>query len=130
MNEQNWNDTLRVLCMMILVDEKVYDEEVEAFKSAAMALRDIVNPKLMLTPHMAQDWFHQHEEDISISVSAPYYESTVSQVLYRLKEVPDKTGLISALQEVAISDGQKHSSEDKLLKTACETWGLDTQLNT
>lgn len=128
MNVQNWDDTLHLLCMMILVDEKVFDEEVEAFKEAAMALRDIVNPKLMLTPHMAGDWFMQHQDDIAIDVSKPFYESSVSNVLNRLNEVPNKKGLIFALLKVAMSDGRKHSSEDRLLQSACDAWGLDMQL--
>ena len=127
MNAQNWTDTLRLLCMMILVDEKVYQEEVEAFKTAALSLRDKVNPKLMLTRQMAEDWFDLNRDDIAIGLSKVFYESSVSKTLQSLDSVPNKEDLIVALLKVAMSDGRKHRSEELLLYKARETWNLDLQ---
>ena len=127
MNAQNWTDTLRLLSMMILVDEKVYQEEVEAFKTAALSLRDKVNPKLMLTRQMAEDWFDLNRDDIAIGLSKVFYESSVSKTLQSLDSVPNKEDLIVALLEVAMSDGRKHRSEELLLYKARETWSLDLQ---
>ena len=127
MNAQNWTDTLRLLSMMILVDEKVYQEEVEAFKTAALSLRDKVNPKLMLTRQMAEDWFDLNRDDIAIGISKVFYESSVSKTLQSLESVPNKEDLIVALLKVAMSDGRKHRSEELLLHKARETWNLDLQ---
>ncbi|WP_427454059.1 hypothetical protein [Litorimonas sp. WD9-15] len=128
MNAKNWDDTLHLLCMMILVDGKVFEEEVEAFKDAAIALKDIVNPKLMLTRHMAGDWFALHRDDIAIRVSPVFYDSSLSGILKSLDTAENKKELIFALLKVAMSDGRKHISEQKLLFSACAAWNLDVDL--
>jgi uncharacterized tellurite resistance protein B-like protein len=128
MNGKSWNEVLRLLSMMILIDGKVFEEEIEAFKDAAIALRDMVDPSLVLTRHMAGDWFTQHRDEIAIGVSHVFYESTVSKTLERLNDIEDKKGLLVALLKVAMSDGVKHPAEEKLFNSACETWGLEVQL--
>jgi len=114
--------------MMILIDGKVYEEELEEFKTAALTLRDMVDPKLMLTGHMAEDWFELHRDEIAIGVTPVFYESTVSKTLKNLDEVENKDGLVFALMKVAMSDGHKHPAEEKLLNSACKLWGLDLKL--
>ena len=128
MNARYWNVVLRLLCIMILIDGKVYEEELDAFTEAAISLRDIVDPKLMLTGHMAKDWFSGHREEILNSIRPSCYDSTVTRTLKRLDEVENKNDLIFALLKVAMSDGQKHPSEEKLLNSACETWGIELKL--
>ena len=128
MNARYWNDVLHLLAMMILIDGKVYEEELEAFTEAAISLRDKVDPKLMLTGHMAKDWFAGHREDILNDIRPSCYDRTIKRSLKRLDEVENKKDLIIALLKVAMSDGQKHPSEEKLLNSACETWGLDLKL--
>jgi len=113
---------------MILIDGKVYQEELEAFTDAAIALRDNVDPNLMLTGHMAKDWFTAHRNEILTSIRPSCYEGTVFRTLKRLDEVENKRDLIFALLKVAMSDGFKHPSEEKLLKSACKTWGVDLKL--
>ncbi len=128
MQSQHWNDTLALLCMMILVDGKVLEEEIEAFKDAAMELRDIVNPKLMLTRHMAEDWFIQHQDDLAIRVSPMFFDRSVSRILHSLNTVENKKDITIALLKVAMSDGRKHPFEDNFLKVACTVWNLDSRL--
>lgn len=128
MNARYWNDVLHLLGMMILIDGKVYEEELEAFTEAAISLRDIVDPKLMLTAHMAEDWFAGHREEILNNIRPSCYDRTVQRTLKRLDEVDNKSDLIFALLKVAMSDGQKHPTEEKLLYSACETWGMDFKL--
>jgi len=128
MNARFWNDVLRLLCMMILIDGKVYEEELEAFKDAALTLRDMVDPKLMLTGHMAEDWFELNRDDIAISIQSVFYDGSVAKALKNLDAIENKKSLIFALLKVAMSDGRKHPAEEKLLNSACETWGLDLKL--
>ena len=104
MNARYWTDVLRLLCMMILIDGKVYEEELEEFKSAALALRDMVDPKLMLTGHMAQDWFELNRDDIAIGVTTVFYESNVVKTLKNLNEVENKKGLSSCRRDIPGGD--------------------------
>jgi len=85
MDAQHWRDTLKLLCIMILADEKVYEEEVDSFKKAAVALRDSINPKLMLTEHMAEEWFIVHRDEIKIEMSSLYHENITEKLLENLK---------------------------------------------
>lgn len=128
MNARYWNDVLHLLGMMILIDGKIYEEEVDAFTDAAISLRDIVDPNLMLTRHMAKDWFAGHRDRIINSIRPSCYESTIARTLKRLDDVDNKKDMIFALLKVAISDGYKHPSEERLLNSACETWGIDFKL--
>lgn len=125
MNTQNWKDTLSLLCIMILADEKVYQEEVESFQNAAVALRDALNPKLMLTRHMAQEWFVVHKEELQQSISDHNKDKTVAGLLNNLRDLPERKELLVALMKIAMSDGHRHTSEVKIIERATQTWELE-----
>lgn len=128
MHAQNWHDTLTLLCMMILADGKVFPEEVKTFKKAAVDLRNAVSPNLMLTEHMAMDWFLLHRDKILTSMSSVYFPDTIATLLKNLNSVPNKKNLILTLMKVALADGYKHNSENRILQNACKVWKLDMPL--
>jgi len=128
MRDQNWSDILTLLSMMILADEKVYQEEVEAFKKAAVELKDMICPEVMLTEHMAFDWFTLHREDIMLQMSTFNYPTAVTKTLENLKGLPDKQMFVMALLKIAISDGFEHGSESRLINMAAKHWDVDVKL--
>lgn len=128
MHSQNWNDALTLLCMMIMADGKVYQEEVEAFKKAAVQLKDAVSPEMMVTEKMAYDWFVLHKDDISQKMSSVYIVDATREVFDRLKSLSNKKELIIALMKIALSDGHQHKSENQIMLRACEAWDLDPAL--
>ena len=128
MHSQNWNDALTLLCMMIMADGKVYQEEVQAFRKAAVQLRDAVSPEIMVTEKMAHDWFVLHKDNISQKMSSVYVVDATREVFNRLKPLPNKKELIVALMKIALSDGHQHHAENKIMLRACEAWDLDPAL--
>ena len=128
MNIRCWNDVLHLLCIMILLDGNVDEQEIDVFADAAISLRDKIDPNLVLTEHMARDWFAGHRDKIVLSIRPSCYESTVRRTLNRLDAIDNKDELIFALLKVAMSDGAKRPSDKKLLRSACETWGMDLKL--
>ena len=128
MNNQQWQDILSLLSMMILADEKIYHEEVEAFKKAATVLKDKLCPEMMVTETMVFDWFVLHREDLNQRMSSLHYPESLFDLLDKLKSFPDKIPLLEALTDIAVSDGYKHGNESRLFTTAVQTWGVDTVL--
>lgn len=125
MQDKNWTDILMLLSMMVLADEKVYQEEVEAFKKAAVELKDMICPEVMLTEQMALDWFMLHRDDILDRMNTYNYPSAVTKVLENLSGLPDKKMFVMALLKIAVSDGFEHGSESKLINLASDYWNLD-----
>ena len=128
MHSRNWNDALTLLCMMIIADGKIYQEEVEAFKTAAVQLRDVVSPEMMVTKKMAHDWFVLHKDEITLNMTEPFRATAMEDVFDRLNTLPNKKELITALLKVALSDGHQHRSENKIMVQACKAWNLDIDL--
>lgn len=125
MQDKNWSDILTLLSMMVLADEKVYHEEVGAFKKAAVELRDLICPEVMLTEQMAFDWFMLHRDDILNRMSTYNYPTAVTEVLENLSGLPDKKIFVMALLKIAVSDGFEHGSESRLINMASDHWNLD-----
>ncbi len=128
MEQRQWQDTLTLLAMMIFADEKVYPEEVDTFKKAALELRDIVTPNLMLTNHMLSEWFKLHKDEIVESLKPWNYDASLAKLMERMNEIPNKKDIIVALMKIAIADGQRHVLEDRILVVACRAWDLDVSL--
>jgi len=121
----DWSDVLTLLSMMVLADGKVYQEEMEAFKKAAIELRDMICPQVMLTEQMAFDWFTWHREDILLRMSTFNYPTSVTETLENLSVLPDKKMFLMALLKISVSDGVEHGSESRLITMASEHWDVD-----
>ena len=124
MHSRNWNDALTLLCMMIIADGKVYQEEVQVFKTAAVKLRDAVSPGMMVTEKMAQDWFFLHKDRIAHNMLPPLRDAALAKVFEKLQSLENKAELLSALEKISLSDGHQHRSENLLITQACQAWGI------
>ena len=127
MRANHWNEILRMLCMMVLADGKVYKEEVDTFVEAGMALRDELTPDMLLTRKMVLDWFVLHRAEISAGMDEFAYDNTLSSVLENLQDLADKRGVLAAMRKIALSDGFHHTSEKDLLQIAANTWSVDLE---
>jgi len=121
----DWSDVLTLLSMMVLADGKVYQEEMEAFKKAAIELRDLICPKVMLTEQMAFDWFTLHRDNILERMGTHNYPTAVAETLENLDVLPDKQMFVMALLKIALSDGVEHGAESRLITMASKHWDVE-----
>ena len=128
MHSAHWQDVLTLFCMTILADEKVYQEEVEAFIEAGLALKARLSPKIMLTRHMMVDWFKLYREDLGEIMKGPERSVVIQNCLDNLQDVPERSEIATSLIEIARSDGYKHRNEINIIHLAHNAWGLTLPL--
>jgi len=119
-----WQDILTLLCMVVLADKKVYQEEVEAFQTAAISLKDKYNPDVMLTHHMLKDWFLLNRDELTDLMDRPEYGFKVRQLTNNLRDRVECADIASAFMKVSISDGHQHRKENDIIRQACQNWGV------
>ena len=120
-----WNNLLRLLALMVLIDKKVYQEEVAAFTKAALQLRDSVSPGMMMTRKMTVDWFINHRERVEAVVDTLSYDDELLDIIKPLRGLPQKTEVMKAMIEIALSDGFYHDKEKMIVKKAILYWNIN-----
>jgi len=128
MHSAHWQDVLTLFCMTILADEKVYQEEIEAFQQAGLELKGRLSPQIMLTRHMMLDWFKLYREDIFEIMQGPERNIVIKKCLDNLHDVPERAEIARSLIEIANSDGYKHRKEIDIISQAHVAWGLTLPL--
>lgn len=125
MHASYWEYLLRLMALIILVDKKVYQEEVEAFIKATMQLRDAISPNMMMTPKMAKDWFIVHRERIEEVVNSLNYDYELIEIIGHLRGLPQKTEVLKAMIAIALSDDFYHDKEKMIIKKTVLYWNID-----
>jgi len=120
----SWKYILRLLGLCIIIDRKVFKDEVDAFQECAIELRDIIDPTVCLTKKMAYDWFRLNKhilEDIRDNMSL---ETALFETLAPIKSISHKSDIISCMVKIAISDGEYCAKEKNLIKKTCLFWNV------
>lgn len=120
-----WEFLLRLLGLMVMVDKKVYQEEVEAFTQAAMQLQTALSPKMMMTRKMALDWFINHRDRLKHVVDSMDYDRELMEVIGQLKDLPEKVEVIKAMINIALADDSYHGKEKMIVEKALFYWKID-----
>lgn len=113
--------------LMIMVDKKVYQEEVEAFIKAAIQLRDAISPGMIMTPKMAKDWFIVHRERMAEVVDSLNYDYELIEIIGQLRGLPQKVEVLKAMITIALSDGFYHDKEKMIVKKTILYWNIDPE---
>jgi len=109
---------------MVLVDERVYQEEVEAFTQACMTLNDIISPGMILTRKTAFDWFLNHKDTLKSQLEQNTLENLIEKLARNIDPRIDKLALLEALEDISMSDGQQHIRENVILRKLTTLWAL------
>jgi len=128
MHAQNWNDTLNLLCLMILSNEPNERLARKAFQKTALELKNQVAPNVMLTEEMARDWFMIRKNDLARKMSSILQDESITATLNNLNAVPDKNGLIIAMMKLVFSDKHDQGQDNHVVERAIEAWELDLPL--
>lgn len=124
MSPSAWSGIFRLLSVMVLVDERVYQEEVEAFTKACMKLNETISPGMVLTRKTAFDWFLNHRDSLKSQLDQNTLENLIENLARNIDPQIDKLSLLQSLEDISMSDGQQHVREKIILKKLASLWAL------
>lgn len=124
MSGTTWSGIFRLLSVMILVDDRIYQEEVEAFTKACMTLNETISPGMILTRKTAFDWFLANRDALKSQLEQNTLENLIEKLARNINPQIDKTLLLHALENISMSDGQQHAREKVILRKLATLWAL------
>lgn len=124
MQATDWKYLLKLLGLIVMMDGKVYQEEVQAFTKAAMRLQEALSPDLFLSKTMVIDWFKNHREDLKAIVDSLEYDRHLIEIIGPIRGLPQKRLVLNAMISIAQSDSYYHSKERMIIGKAARYWNV------
>lgn len=124
MQKSEWTHTMFLLAAMVIVDGKIFKEEVDAFVSEAVTLNSLVKSDNSFTAKTAFDWFVLNRDDIRAWRKSPDFEKTLFKHLKALKKLQHRKQVLSSMCIIAVADDILHSTENKILSMTAQEWEL------
>jgi uncharacterized tellurite resistance protein B-like protein len=124
MRNSHWDHLLKLLGLIVMMDGKIYQEEVLAFSRAAKKLQETLSPELFLTDTMIKDWFVNHRAEIKAIVDSLDYDRKLLEIIGPIRTLPEKKLVLKAMVNIAKSDGSYHTKEKMIIKKAAKYWNV------
>lgn len=124
MNTKNWEDILTLLTMVILIDRRVYKEEVDTFVIAVYELNNAISPDIFFTESMAFEWFKANRDQVKNKLVGKFADRNMKDVIIRLKPLKHKEAILHAMSRIAHADEDYHSREHSVIQQAAYSWKL------
>lgn len=124
MKSDDWNSLLKLLGLIVMMDGKVYQEELQAFEESALRLQKVISPDLFLTGTMAKDWFINHRSYLSQLVHSLDYDRAILEIIAPIKTLPQKDMVLRAMISVAKADGYFHNKERMIVEKTARYWNV------
>jgi len=124
MDPSQWSHILTLLAVTIVVDGKVYKEEVDCFVEQALSLKDKASPDMLFSKKMVFDWFVVHRDEIITWMNEDDPHKKILRHILALGENPHRDKIMDAMYAIAISDENYHKSEVDTLSMAAKHWNL------
>jgi len=124
MDTSQWTHILTLLAVTVMVDQRVYKEEVDCFVEQALALKDDVSPDMLFSRKMVFDWFVVHRDEIKTWLGEPEPHTRILRHILALGENPHRAKFLDAMYAVAMADNDYHKSEVGTLALAAKHWHL------
>lgn len=117
---------LRLYALLILIDQRVYPEEIDAIGAQLSILSSYLGEDVLFTPEMGRDWFLANHVHLERLVSTKEANIFVSKTLMNLKNIDPiiLRRIIFTLSRIAWADGELHESEQNLAHSAIKLWNL------
>ncbi len=123
MRDKNWNKILKILCLTILADGKVYKEEVDTFLVVAKRMNTLLSTEMILTEKMLLDWFSVHRDDLAYALEKNVRGPYLTDQFCTLDD-PKITGpLLQCMVSISRSDDNFHNLEVTMVERAAQIWG-------
>ncbi len=130
MNKEYLEETLNLLASVILIDKRVYPEEVETFASAVKRLSNLIDPNILFTDSMAADWFKANRATILERLNSEKRDVFIRNRIRNLSNFKDYKEIFYNMIRIAHADNDYHPSEHILIKQAAAAWNIPYDIAT
>ena len=120
----HWKHILSLLTFCIVIDGRVYKEEVDCFVEQALKLKERLNPDMLFSKKMAFDWFIAHRDEKSAQLKTDKSEVYILESILALSSLKGRAHILEAMNEISHSDGEYHNREVNLIDLAKANWDL------
>lgn len=124
MDTRQWTHILTLLSVAVIIDNRIYKEEVDMFVEQAFELKDVISPDMIFSKKMAFDWFVVHRDEIKAWVMDIDVHTTILRHILAVGESPHRKEILDAIFAIANVDGEYHASEVDVINMACKHWNL------
>ena len=124
MDTQQWTHILTLLSVAVIIDNRVYKEEVDMFVLQSLKLKEVISPDMIFSKKMAFDWFMVHRDEIKAWAEDIDESAVLLRHILALGESPFCKDILEAVYEIATVDGEYHPSEIDVIGKACKHWSL------
>ena len=110
-------DLLKLLMVMVLIDNHIDEKEVNSFTDIVAKLSDNLNPESIITRHDARKWFfYNRAEIVEFLRSKDDPRLYIKTLAHSIKELPWKHKIIQALDDISEADGIVRKSEAEMFE--------------
>ena len=113
-----------LLTIAVVIDRRVYKEEVDAFRREALTLCEILTPDMIFSDKMAFDWFLVHRDRVMKWLIEPQSNLKIIGHLKKLSSKPARGRILQALYAISMADDECHPSEAESIALAAKHWKL------
>lgn len=124
MKKEYLENVLTLLTVVILIDEKVYPEEVETFSKAVQKISEQIDPNILFTPSMAADWFKANRANVQMKLKQESYKTVISNIIQNLRGFTGHKDVFFNMIRIAHSDQEYHETEHEVIRMASEVWKI------
>ena len=122
MDETQWLDVMTLLAVMVVVDGKVFKEEVDTFIEEAIKLSELVGLEASFSKKLAFDWYVTRRTDIKKICAISEPSAQVIALIKALKESPHRFAVLASMNKIALADQNFHPAEFNTLSLAGKEW--------
>lgn len=116
------DDILMPLALTVIIDNKVRDPELIAFRRQAVGLFGLFDLPGMSESEV-EHWFKNNEAGIKDTLSKRGKNTAILRALTRFSEDIHVENLYDAMVAISISDKEYKREESDLIKSAAAIWG-------
>lgn len=120
----HWTHILTLLSFAVLIDRRVYKEEVDCFTDQSVKLQKILTPDMLFSKKMAFDWFMAHREEKMTQLKSDKFELHILESIIALSAFKGHNHILAAMNEISQSDGEYHDKEVNLISLAKAHWDI------
>ncbi len=124
MDTRQWTHILTLLSVAVIIDNRVYKEEVDMFVEQSLKLKEVITPEMLFSKKMAFDWFVVHRDEIQAWVKEADAHTVILRHILAIGESPHRKEILAAIYAIAKVDGEYHASEVDVIGMACKHWHL------
>ena len=119
-------DLLEILALVVVADNRVFEQEIDAFVNAAQSLEIRSEDGSLRTRQWLFDWFHNRYKSLQKEKQSIDLSDHWSRMLKKLKEADNREQILERMNEISKADGYFHINEKLLIALAAGMWGSPT----